>query len=104
MGGNSDPFKNITNSTNKKVDDIKELFKTYAGQDLGNLDSETFELTDAAKTKYLGMDGTTKVGIHGGSLPFDPVPSNRTLLSQRRGERCSPPTACPIPAMSSPQS
>lgn len=75
-GANSDPFKNITNSTNKKVDDIKELFKTYAGQDLGNLDSETFELTDAAKTKYLGMDGTTQVGIHGGSLPFDPVPSN----------------------------
>lgn len=75
-GGNSNPFENITNSTNKKVDDIKELFKTYAGQNLGNLDSETFELTDAAKTKYLGMDGTTQVGIHGGSLPFDPVPSN----------------------------
>ena len=75
-GAYSDPFKNITNSTNKKVDDIKELFKTYAGQDLGNLDSETFELTDAAKTKYLGMDGTTQVGIHGGNLPFDPVPSN----------------------------
>lgn len=75
-GANSNPFQYITNSTNKKVDDIKELFKTYAGQNLENLDSETFELTDAAKTKYLGMDGTTQVGIHGGSLPFDPVPSN----------------------------
>lgn len=75
-GSNSNPFQYITNSTNKKVNDIKELFKTYAGQNLENLDSETFELTDAAKTKYLGMDGTTQVGIHGGSLPFDPVPSN----------------------------
>ena len=51
------------------------LFKTYPGGSLGLLDSETFELTDAAKTQYLGMDGT-EVGIYGGNLPFDPTPSN----------------------------
>lgn len=71
----SNPFQYITNSTNVKVNDIKELFKTYGGQSLDKLDSETFGLTDAAKSKYLGMDGS-QVGIYGGNLPFDPVPSN----------------------------
>ena len=68
-------FKNVTNATNKIVTDFATLFKTYTGAALGNLDSETFELTDAAKTQYLGADGT-EVGIYGGNLPFDPTPSN----------------------------
>lgn len=69
-------FENITNSTNTIVSDIATLFKTYKGEPLEKLDSETFELTDDAKAKYLGMDGATEVGIYGGSLPFDPTPSN----------------------------
>lgn len=67
-------FKYITNSTNK-ISDYASVFKTYKGADLEKLDSETFELTDDAKTKFLGMDGT-EVGIYGGALPFDPTPSN----------------------------
>ena len=51
------------------------LFKTYPGGSLEKLDSEDFQLTDAAKTQCLGTDGT-EVGIYGGSLPFDPTPSN----------------------------
>lgn len=68
-------FKNVTNATNKIVTDFATLFKTYTGAALYNLDSETFELTDAAKAQYLGADGT-EVGIYGGNLPFDPTPSN----------------------------
>ena len=68
-------FNNVTNATNKMVSDFASLFKTYTGATLDKLDSETFELTDAAKTQYLGMDGT-EVGIYGGNLPFDPTPSN----------------------------
>lgn len=69
-------FKNITNSTNS-VAKVSEIFKTYDGyKELEKLDNETFELTDAAKEKYHSMDGTTEVGIHGGSLPFDATPSN----------------------------
>lgn len=68
-------FKNITNSTNSLAE-VSEVFKTYTGQSLNQLDNETFELTDAAKEKYHSMDGTTEVGIHGGSLPFDATPSN----------------------------
>ena len=71
----SEIFKNMPNSTNAFITDIKTIFKTYAGQSLQKLDSENFELTDAAKTKYLGTDGT-QVGIHGGMLPFDSTPSN----------------------------
>lgn len=68
-------FQNITNSTNS-IATVSDIFKTYKGANLINLDSETFELTDAAKEKYHSMDGTTEVGIYGGNLPFDPTPSN----------------------------
>lgn len=67
-------FKNITNLTNK-TSDYGAAFKTYRGSDFEQLDSETFELTDDARTKFLGMDGT-EVGIYGGDLRFDPTPSN----------------------------
>lgn len=68
-------FENIPNSTNVHVDNITTVFKTYTGQSLQKLDSENFELTDEAKSKYLGTDGT-QVGIYGGSLPFTSTPSN----------------------------
>lgn len=73
--GNARMFEKITNSTNS-IAEVSEVFKTYTGQSLNQLDNETFELTDAAKEKYHSMDGTTEVGIHGGSLPFDATPSN----------------------------
>mgnify|MGYP004505043253 CR=1 FL=1 len=65
-------FNNIPNTTNK-IAVASGLFKTYKG---GNFnDSDSFELTDEAKTKFLGTDGT-QVGIYGGMLPYDPTPSN----------------------------
>lgn len=73
--GNTVMFRNVTNATNKIISDLASLFKTYKGAALDKLDSETFELTDTAKTQYLGTDGT-EVGIYGGNLPFDPTPSN----------------------------
>ena len=69
-------FKNITNSTNKGGIPLTDLFKTYKTEKVFlYLDDEMFELTDEAKTKYLGTDGT-QVGIHGGSIPFDITPTN----------------------------
>lgn len=65
-------FSAIPNSTNKTVT-VSELFKTYKGGDFN--DSDSFELTDEAKKKFLGIDGT-QVGIYGGMLPYDPIPSN----------------------------
>lgn len=68
-------FSNMSNSTNTQVTELNSVFKTYTGQSLQKLDSENFELTDDAKTTYLGTDGT-EVGIYGGSLPFTSTPSN----------------------------
>lgn len=67
-----DIFKNLPNTTNKKIEELNSLFRTYTGS---YNDNETFELTDSAKTQYLGADGT-EVGIYGGNLPFDPTPTN----------------------------
>lgn len=51
------------------------VFKTWTGKKLNNFKNERLELTDEAKTKYLGTDGT-EVGIYGGSLPFEARISN----------------------------
>ena len=73
--GSTEMFEYSSNTTNQIGSDYAAFFKTYTGAGLEKLDSETFELTDEAKTKYLGTDGT-EVGIYGGNLPFDPTPSN----------------------------
>lgn len=67
-------FENITNSTNT-MSTAAEVFKTYDGGDIQQLDSENFELTDAAKAKFLGTDGK-EVGIYGGTFPFSSTPTN----------------------------
>lgn len=68
-------FANQSNTTNTQVSSLSDVFKTWTGSSLANFKAERLELTDAAKTKYLGSDGT-QIGIYGGSIPFDPRPSN----------------------------
>lgn len=66
----ADCFKNILNYTNWNsyyVDVFADFKGTYN-------DGISFELTDSAKTTFLGIDGT-QVGIHGGDFPFDPTVS-----------------------------
>lgn len=75
ISNNEGSFSYIPNNTNRTVEKIETIFKTYKGGIFGNLDSENFELTDAAKAKYLGSDGT-QVGIYGGMLPYNTTPSN----------------------------
>lgn len=58
----------IGNLGNVSLSDSTALFKTFRGT---YSETETFELTDSAKEKYLGTDGT-QVGIYGGTLPFSP--------------------------------
>ena len=65
-------FKNIPNQTNSCIQSITSVFKSF---NLTYKDDETFELVDNIKTKYTGTDGT-EIGIHGGSLPFSPTPTN----------------------------
>lgn len=76
--GYSEMFNNIASkdNTNVYVSDIKNVFKTYSTTSYNTYisDPEQFELTDEAKTKYLGADGT-QVGLHGGNLPYDENPT-----------------------------
>ena len=69
--GSSNLFKNIPNTTNT-IKEASEVFKTYTGT---YNDNETFELTDNAKTAFLGIDGT-EIGIYGGNMPFSSTPTN----------------------------
>lgn len=70
-GGASTLFNNMPNTTNKKSD-YQSLFTTFRGT---YTDDETFELTDEAKTSFVGIDGT-QVGIYGGNMPFSTTPTN----------------------------
>lgn len=72
-------FDNMVNSTNKYLENgtpinetITSIFKTYNGTDNFTF-HELYELTDDAKTIYIGSDGT-QIGIYGG-MGFDLVPS-----------------------------
>lgn len=71
VGNQPKTFYNIHNGTNK-VAEMASIFKTFTGT---YADDEMFELTDEAKTTYLGLDGT-QIGIHGGNMPFSSTPSN----------------------------
>jgi len=62
---------NIADNSNKVVTSLADVFQNYRGTYADNV---TFELTDAAKAQYLGLDGT-EIGMYGGVLAFDPNPS-----------------------------
>lgn len=66
-------FSTSTNSSNTVVNNYASVFKTCTDSEYS--DSENFELTDNAISEYKGTDGT-QVGIYGGNMPFNPVPSN----------------------------
>lgn len=59
------------NTTNENVAKPSNVLKT--GGFTYN-DSEKYDLTDEAKTKYLGTDGK-QIGIYGGSLPYEEDPT-----------------------------
>lgn len=62
---------NVTNNTNVEVAKDNEAIKNL----FGNSDDNEYKLTEAAKALIKGSDGT-EVGIYGGSLPYDPTPTN----------------------------
>ena len=79
IGQGGSIFSNIAynNNTNTWVgSSVASIFKTYKDYHSLNIisDSETFELTDEAKTKYLGTDGT-QIGLYGGNLIYNENPT-----------------------------
>lgn len=71
-------FRSYKNNNTNTYSTYEEIFKTFNNEDL-KFDSENFELTDEAKTKFLGIDGT-QVGIYGGNLPFSSIPTNPQII------------------------
>ena len=76
-----DPFERVSKESNSVVHTANEIFSSFNievnPEDTNNLiincsESETFELTDSARTTYLGGDGA-QVGIYGGIRPFTTV-------------------------------
>ena len=66
----SDNVVNIDAGNCTQIADIYSIFKTWRGYTyLTEFINGNFELTDAAKTTYLGSDGT-QVGIYGGAVPY----------------------------------
>ena len=65
-------FRNIPDVSNQHST-FEAMFKEYNGtyEEGGT----TFELTEEAKTKFLGTDGT-QIGIYGGNIPYSPIPTN----------------------------
>ncbi|MBR6319560.1 MAG: hypothetical protein IKR50_03885 [Prevotella sp.] len=71
-GANLFKYMSPQNTTNKTVDALSDLFKTYSETSYDSYikDSDDFTLTDEAAAQYLGTDGT-QVGIYGGNLPYN---------------------------------
>ncbi len=63
---------NSPNNTNVKISEADERV-SYLNVDYN--DDNDYQLTDAVRALIKGTDGT-EVGIHGGSLPYDPTPTN----------------------------
>lgn len=53
------------------VSSYSSVFNSYTGT---YSDSETFDLTDEAKTTYISTDGTTEIGLYGGQNPYSIIP------------------------------
>lgn len=62
---------NVTNNTNVEVAKDNEAIKNLFGYS----DDNEYKLTEAAKALIKGSDGT-EVGVYGGSLPYNPTPTN----------------------------
>ena len=70
-------FSSVSGTTNTNfTGEWDTLFKTYKGT---YSDDETFELTDAAKSLYIGND-LTQIGMYGGNIPFNPNTTNPRIV------------------------
>ena len=69
--GLSQIFNNSQTNPGCMTATFEEVFKDFTGT---YSSSQTFELTDEAKNKLLGTDGT-QVGLYGGVMPYTSIPS-----------------------------
>lgn len=83
-------FKHCTGSNNVNVGtSLSALFQNPSTIGTSYTDSTSFELTEAAKTQYLGDDGT-EVGVYGGMMPFTTEPSFPRITRMNVGKKATP--------------
>ncbi len=78
VGNKETLWNNSTQGSNAVVDDLATLIEDFTG---AYGDDIAFKLTSTGAA-YLGADGT-QVGIYGGSLPFDPTPTNPRITKAK---------------------
>lgn len=72
-------FTSVSNVWSMDYDGVRAIF---ANNDFFSFRNDwDYQLTDEAKTTYVGTDGT-QVGIYGGATPFSDVPSNPQIVSK----------------------
>ena len=64
-----------------------QVFKDFRGESYS--DRQTFELSDEAKTTYLGNDGT-EVGMYGGMMPYSDIPSYPQITKMNVANKTTP--------------
>lgn len=70
----TDLFSDLPQASNVSFTKSSDVFKTFRANGTASVkDSDSFELLDAIKERYLGTDGT-EIGMYGGNLPFNPQP------------------------------
>ncbi len=72
IGFSDDIFSSQSANTGNQASSYAEMFKDYTGGLY--TDDQRYELTDEAKTTFLGDDGT-EVGMYGGVMPYTSTPS-----------------------------
>lgn len=76
-----EPIDATTNHSNYTSTNQSAIFKGWNPYNsLKNLKSTRLELTDDAKSKYIGSDGT-ELGIYGGNLPFNATSTNPRIIN-----------------------
>ena len=79
-------FRDLSVKPNCSMATFENVFKTFTGT---YSDEETFELTDAAKTTYLGTDGL-EIGLYGGLQPYNSTPSYPLITTMNVDKETTP--------------
>lgn len=97
VANNSNLFANFSSlGTNTWYTDSAKLFSTHRwGYNKYYSETEQFQLTDDAKAKHIGSDGT-EIGIHGGSMPYSEDPVRPRLLKVQTSTRTTSKGILPV--------
>ena len=94
LASSSSAYNNVfiqgnANDVVNKSGNMTSNANTLFGYAIDYNDNKTYELTEEARTTFLGTDGT-QVGIYGGDTPFTDVPTNPQITSKNIATKSTP--------------